>query len=579
MRYSLITIFILTNNWFLWSQSDSLLIQNRVDSLMKLDYLNYSYEEYLEYQNIRRRSKKTGYYKGVLQSHIQLIWYYTKHKNIDSLFYHGKQFEKYIDNHPNEKLEKVYYSSISRSLLYHYYLPDFALDYYLKLHKLEKDKRLQAIWTTILIDCYLLKHQYKNAIEEGEALLKQNIFNKKKNHLAYIGLQSKMLLAHQRLGNIKKSSILTEEIERDTTIANVKEYLVYIKLYKPYNYYLEGQYQKSIDSLHLHSDLIVSQGTQASSTYHKFIALSYAQMKDYPKAIKAIRKSINQASFNELPELYDTVTEYYKVIAHKDSALFFLQKKSKIIDSIRQIEERIYMDYFHTKKENIDVNFTNEQIIRINQNLITANNKKIWYIILIGIFLIIVLLILGILNRKYLFSKQTIINAYRENDRLQTNIVIKNYKITSTLVHRERGLEQLKNIKQKIDKNMTLKQDYKIHEGLKRLDNFILRGGEIKPSIDELLYQNQELVAALREKSKKLSKTDIVHCILVYHGISIKDSAALLYINDNTVRNSRYRAKSKLSLEKEEKLKQYLTELYNSWNYKMKSKNGYSIKN
>ncbi|MGY3792508.1 hypothetical protein [Aquimarina sp. 433] len=548
-----------------FSKSDSLLLKKRIDSLSYLLY-DYCHRDYLQYCDILENAKEIDYHEGVLRSHIGLIGYFSFYKNLDSVFYHSKEYEKYEQIYSNKKIKFQYHNEMAMSMTYFFYQPSIGFNHIIEAYAIADSDKKRADISLMLMDNFSLKNQYAKAVELGESLIEKGLFNKQTNPKAFNDLESALHYGYQGLGNVEKSVSLIASLEKyyfeNEQKDNLsKHILAYIKLYKSYNYYLQHQYQKAIDSLNANYDFVSTNWDAGLSIHHEFLALSYAGLKDFYQAKKAIKRSFKQAEFNRLPELYYKTASYYKELNKKDSVIYYFELRDQLIDSIRDEEEKLFIDYFQTKKENIDITLDNKAISEEKELLTKQNYDKTKSLLVLVLFLVLLIFIFVWLIKQYKVVRKKVVFVSKEKNQLHTKIAIKDHKITTTLVRQEQQLDHLKNIRNEMGLYLESDKSKIFKKNLSMLEKFITKGIGKDDVIDELIYQNQELVVALKQKVSKLSKTDLVHCILVYREINIKDSADLLHINNNTVRTARYRAKSKLGLSKEHSMSQFLDQL------------------
>lgn len=78
--------------------------------------------------------------------------------------------------------------------------------------------------------------------------------------------------------------------------------------------------------------------------------------------------------------------------------------------------------------------------------------------------------------------------------------------------------------------------------------------------------KQKSFILLLQKEYPQLSNTNIKHCFFVHIGLSQKETAQILNISVNTVKNARYRAKSKLDIDLTNKnisFKDYLAHIEN----------------
>ncbi|KZS38767.1 hypothetical protein AWE51_14365 [Aquimarina aggregata] len=73
--------------------------------------------------------------------------------------------------------------------------------------------------------------------------------------------------------------------------------------------------------------------------------------------------------------------------------------------------------------------------------------------------------------------------------------------------------------------------------------------------------KHSRLLYVLKQKHPSLSKTDLKHCLFIYMQLSLKETAALLHVTIATVKSGRHRAKNKINLNPNSKLREYLDQI------------------
>lgn len=292
MKLYLIILFI-TYSFNSFAQIDSLRLKKRIDSLMKLDAYSYSSKDYESFHEILNKAKRIGYHKGVLLSRIQLIWYYSNHNNIDSLFFQGKKIEEYLNHHYNKDLDLLFSKTYGQVLLEFYSSPEISIGYYLRTLDLinENDYETKAHVSTALSYAYTLKGDYDKAINEIENLLQSATVDSKDNLIA-IDAKCALSIAYQFKGNASKSRVLLNEIKEVALKEKNKRLHSYIRLYEGRNYLIEGKYHKAIKTIESNFSNLQKHLPHGIRTHYEFLAKSYAGLKDYESAIKFLKKSL-----------------------------------------------------------------------------------------------------------------------------------------------------------------------------------------------------------------------------------------------------------------------------------------------
>ncbi|KAA1245281.1 M48 family metallopeptidase [Aquimarina sp. RZ0] len=539
-----------------FAQLDTLQLGKKIDSLMQLDRSNYSNRDYSSYQNVLEESKKIGYKRGILRPHIEILRYYYAHPNIDSIFSYSRQFDKYQKLYPDTKLHLEYLRAMGYILLYKFYLPEYALPYNVDAIRLynEKDSKVNFKLNQVIADCYLYKGQYDLVIKQIQKVIKDTIHvNVRSKNVMKVSLA----IAYQSLEKPEYSKPLLDDVIRESSQNQDSLHYVYAKVFQSHNYYYKQEYQKSIDSLKANFNLLKKYWPTGLVNHYQFSSLPYAKLGQLKKAIHMMRKAIKKSPPNDLPKLYGYLTSYYIEMGKKDSALYYNNQKNHMVDSIRNLEKKIYTEFYETKLEAIEVAKENKKIKLKEYKLSKANGRQKYYII--SLFLGVVALIFGSIAFIHYHKKNQAKNLKKDEKKiLQNHIKLREDELSATLIGITKKMDGLMEIRDEFKTAIEDDIPEKLKKPIKSFDQFLRNNesGNTLPRRIESQYPG--LVMQLKEFCPELSKTDIRHCLLVKLGFSVKDSANLLNVNSNTVKTARYRAKSKLRLPEDVSLRDFL---------------------
>ncbi|TPN84448.1 tetratricopeptide repeat protein [Aquimarina algicola] len=546
------------------TKKDTTLLGKQLDSLLQLDYNAYSIEDYQLYQDIFSNSKKIHYKRGVLTSLLSIIWYQSNQKSIDSVLYYSEQFEKYEAILPDHNLYLDYLINNGNLFLYAYGLPELALPYFIKAYeKIDKDDvGEKADLTTKIADCYIQKGQYDLAISEVKNILADTIYLDFRFKLK---INATLAMAYQHKKQPKLSTPLLADILNIATKNGDSAYYTYAKLYQAYDYYLNEQYQKAIDSLHANYKLLQHYFQPGVPTHHEFLSNAYGKLKNYTHAAQSMQRAIKQERLlNDLPKYYTDLATYYQKLGKKDSVWLALQQKNEIVDSIRQLEKKVFTDYYDTRIELIEESHEKVKIEASQSQLYSKNTAQKQYIIIliISILLLTVVVVALMLYKKYDQSKEKI-NLLEENEKklLKQHIKTKEDELSATLMIQAKQIQKLKAAKKELYTNIETNNPEQLKKSKKSFDKLIKNMTCEDVFSDRLESQYPGLVLELKEYCPELSKNNIRHCLLVKLGLSLKESANLLNVATNTVKTARYRAKLKLGLPEEVSLEEFLKKI------------------
>jgi DNA-binding CsgD family transcriptional regulator len=95
------------------------------------------------------------------------------------------------------------------------------------------------------------------------------------------------------------------------------------------------------------------------------------------------------------------------------------------------------------------------------------------------------------------------------------------------------------------------------------LDNNIKADKEWK--VFKLYFEelNYDFFNKLKKINSKLTQNDLKICALTKLGFNLKETSSLLNVSSNTVKNSRYKLKLKLGLNKDDSLREFIDTISN----------------
>lgn len=569
MRLLIITAFLLHFSPC-FSQIDTTVLSHRIDSLLEanltiytnlrhLDQVDDSVLNYQVYQDALKASKKLNFRKGVLKSYLALLDYYTLYRNLDSLFHYSRLFEDYHQLHPDEQLNARHLHTIGHTLLYDYFVPEFALPYLLNALAFQQqpfDAKFQI--KSAIIDCYSYKDQYDLVIEQTMNLLKDSakVSVREKNVL-------KIGLADAYLGNnqTENGKALLNELITAPTVLQDSSLYIGIKLRQAINHHKENNHQQAIDSLLSLYGLMKKHKPNHMDIYYTYLSFSYAGNGQLQKAVANMRKALeNRPLTTELPKMLGSLSEFYERLGKEDSVLYYNSRKVEMIDSVRRMEKKMYVKFSQASVAATEAAAENIKIKKVN-------TRQRYYLIVLslGSLLIVVGAIAYIRyqrNRK--LKEVTEPLKQKEKRALQHQIKTREDELSATLMKLTSKMQTLSEIKDQFDATPDGDLPDRLREPVQLLDKLLKNDGSDHALTERLESRHLGLVVLLRELYPELSKTNIKHCLLVKLGLSIKESADFLNVNTNTVKTARYRAKSKLGLTEEMSLETFLNELYAS---------------
>ncbi|UZO79143.1 hypothetical protein NBT05_09180 [Aquimarina sp. ERC-38] len=549
-----------TFHLYVLAYQDTLTLGKQIDSLLALNTKTVDLNSYQFYQTILKDSEKLNYSRGVLQSCIKIITYQTKNGNLDSLFHYSQKFEKYQSLCPDQKLKLDYLYTVGYGFLYRYNLPEYALPYYVEALRLCKEDDFDKKFSLNkgIVDSYIYKGQYDLVIEQVNKMLEDSA---KTTIEAKNFIKGSLAIAYQQQERPDKSGPILKSIIKEAAEEKDSLQYTFAKVYQGYNLYLENKYNSSIDSLNSTFKLLKKHWPRGLINHYEFLSMSYAKLGNYKKASHLMKKATTASPIAELPKLYSHLANYHIQLGNKDSALYYNNQKSLIIDSIRKVEKKVYVDFYKVKLDFINTVQENKNI-KLKQIILAKENRKQRYYITI-LFISTICLIIGVIA--FMFYKKNKksekeLNILKRNEKrtLENHIRLRENELSAILIGQSNKMKELKEIKDQVHEAIDERTSGKIKKTVLLLDKFLKTTTSDEILTERIESQYPGLVLQLQDLYPQLSKTDIRHCLLIKLGLSIKESADLLNVNPNTVKTARYRAKSKLKLPEDLSLKDFL---------------------
>jgi len=538
LQFFLLPLFM---NTFVILAQEKELNQQQIDSLIKACYFRTTEKDYQLSHKIRQWSQEHIYEKGIYESHANLLWYHGTKYNFDSVNVYIKRMDRFNflkrDSTTNYK-----YHYLKGLISNNYFSKTYeALDFYQialqNIPKLDNDAYLSMkldIESEIAY-CYIIKEQYDEAIDliKPHLSIIKDVDNRTKRRLyAYLAM------AYQFKGQPEKSLPLHQE---GIKIAKTEDQITLFKNNITYDYYLNKEYQRAIDSALSIRPLIKKIVPYALSCNSEFLALYYEALENYDQAIFYMEDAIsNTKVISELPEFYEKLAFYQEKLGDVELAYLSEKKGKQILDSIRAVELKWYISDVQDKITNV--------------NAISKSNKKTVILVITGI---IFLFFLGWI---YIYFNRDIPSTkiIQENENLKVKMKQKENKFSAVLYALDERRKRLVGQNEELLRVVETKspEDFQKVKVTKDL---------LKDSFDPEAILNDALedsehsffIRSLKQVHPELSKTDLKHCLFLHLGKSLKETAEALHVAPDTVKTARQRAKNKIC-KRNQSLKAYL---------------------
>ncbi|TPN83366.1 sigma-70 region 4 domain-containing protein [Aquimarina algicola] len=565
--YSLLMLFFIGFNLIAQQEPPKSII-SKIDSLQNEHKYDTTSLGLSFHHRLIQKSIKANYINGTLISYLNLIWLHgTKHR-LDSVLHYSNQFEQLEKHNPNQELKYSFLINNGTIFTSFFGLAEPSLNSLFEAYKLvdENDKAKIINLKSKIAYVYIQKEQYDLAIQTITESINDTVslgINQRNELLSHFSM------AYQYKEMPKKSTPLLSQMIKESKNAGNRVGVLYAKLFQTYNYYLEKEYQKSIDSgLKVRQELKTTY-PDLLPTNSEFLAIYYNAIGNTKEAIFYMKEAIATSNItNELPKLYKDLADYYKKENRLDSALYYLKKERKIMDSIRNMEKEIFTDYYNTKISFINQSHENDKIslekkiLTNDRKLLSIQSKKQQLYIFTLLAALALLILIFIIYRRDIKTKQKIDALEKSREQLLKNqLEMKEHELSVFLITQATQIEKLTKIKNTLFKSIKENDTKGIQNSKKQFSNFLKSSESIDFITERLESQYPKICYILQRKHPELSKNDIKHCILVKLGLSLKESASLLNVTISAVKVARHRAKSKMNIPENVSLQDFLNDM------------------
>ncbi len=536
LKLFLATIFL---NTFILQARQHPFSKEKIDSLYQVYFNDYANHQ-KGFHELVQQSKALNYNNGLYKNYMMLMFYHGSKKQVDSMLYYQKKVEGIKTTLVDTSTVVSFYNN--KGVLYSAFLGNVSksIENYQKALTYLPDNDTTKIEQRISIKkeigyCYIMKQQYDKAIqtltitpEEFKHVRPETLtifYSYKAMAWQYKKRPDKSLPLH------KKALSLTQK----------QDVIAYIKNNITYDYYLQKQYQKAIDSALAIRQFMNHNRIDYLYQNSAFLATYHGAIQEYTKAISYSKENIKLTpTFLKLPDYYRELAEFYEKTGQTQLALKAEKKGLHILDSIRKQEQQFLASIYEDK------------VSKTPKDNIQSDTKKhtIWVNSVIFLFLISWLIIYYQYHKNKKTKKietnsiQQIALSHTEEkeNKFSYSHSIKTQKRRESITDKEEGLYDIERMKENA-KTLFSSDPEEILS--KKLED------------SEFIF----FIESLKNRHPNLSNTDIKHCLFIYAGMSLKDTAGLLNVSVNTVKNARYRAKTRINPPNHLNFKIYLEQL------------------
>ncbi len=527
-------------------QEDSTAIK-KIDSLRSVHFQSTEDARDTIHHRLLKWSKKIKYFKGEYHANIDLMIYHGNRRKKDSFDFYTKKLDSLSLVNPAWFLKYHYLTNKANVFAIFLNNPEESLACYLEIRNLIPDREKLIVYKANadinIAAGYMHKKLYDKAIRLIESRIKDSLHlnqSVKFTLYAYLaqGYENKKN-GDKSLEYLKKAADLSEkEIDR-----------VYIKNIITASYSLQGDHQKAIDSSLAVRKIIKEKYPEYLQDNSNNLANHYHKIRDLDSAIFYIKHAIDlnkDINSNELAEDYLLLSQFHEEKGDLKLSLEASKKSTEIRKSVAIEDQKTITDYY------------DKELTEAKNEVLHKDTLALKRSIAIGICILLVLGIVVYLHRRKR-SLFFIAETKDKNEFLQNEIKLKDDQLSSLQIIQEEKTKILVKCK----KELLTTNKNAIQTATKTISELLDTHYTDDTSLLELTSNAEEhkFIYRLQQKHPDLSDTDIKHCFFIYNGMSLKQTAQLLHVSVNTVKNARYRAKTRIDPPEDISFKIYLDEI------------------
>lgn len=537
----------------------------KVDSLLDEVTGDISDETYRLNKKILIASKKINYKKGTLWTYINLIRIFGLRRNLDSTLFYINKFETQHVEVQNTVMKRDFLFT-KGNVLIELGLLEEALETYHQIYEFLETGNINDKFELESSIAYLFiqNNDPDAAIKLVRSYEKDTAQFSNFNKNVFLNTLS-MAYQNKKMPN-KSIPLLIKAVKRAKSDHDkLSEYT--IRSNSVWNFFLNKNYKQAIDSAMVVRKVIIDSSyiPHLRGENSELISKSYLALNDLETAEFYAKDAISYYSyFPEVPKYYDNLVTIYEKNKNYQKLATVQKKRTKIIDSIRKREQKIFKDYYSINKT-LRNKAKEQEKIEIEKKLLVAQNKQQkQYIISLSVGLVSVLFILiSIFIYIQYFKSKKEIKVLQESERetLQNHIKVREDELTALVISQAKKMEAITKIKSTLTKAISTNDNEQIIKSEKLLNQFLDTSANDFFFQERIQSQYPGIVHQLRKKHPRLSPNDIKHCLLIKLGLSLKECSQLLNVATSTVKTARNRAKQKIKPPKGVSLKEYINQI------------------
>ena len=343
----------------------------------------------------------------------------------------------------------------------------------------------------------------------------------------------------------------------------------------------------------------------------------YDEALFYLRKAKTIYCKIDDLS--QIAHINMSIGEYYRKLNNYDSASFYLNNALSLARKINQskvIKETLgslyllnkqfdlnkqgleYMEQYKNYSDSLNTKQAYDRMAMLEARYKTAEKEKmiiryryeqekekrhkqllygtIFFVIMMMIVISITMFIrykkqqeISEQRQQLLINKKKLVETELEKQKIKENemkidLEHKARQLSTHALHMMQKSKMLQEVKEKLEETIK-KVDEKCKPDLKQIIRLIVHNlkTEKEWELFKMYFEqvNNNFYTNLKKHNSDLSQTDIRMCSLIKLGLNLKETASVLNVAPNTVKNARYRVKQKLGLGNDDSLSGFINSI------------------
>ncbi|WP_222861341.1 hypothetical protein [Seonamhaeicola marinus] len=441
----------------------------------------------------------------------------------------------------------------------------------LLLAEKEGDKKVLATIHDELGVLYGIYGKHAKAIHHKKQSLryiKEGTFSKRKDFGSLVSAYFNLAVQYRKAGDLNNGLVYLDscKLMEQTRMKNVKEN-PFILSEKGIIFLLKYDVVQAESYLIQAKDIFEKNDKNYLVIIYAFLGDLYTLKDDIDKAIHYYEKSLNRLQISNThtdfkTDVLNKIATLYNKKGELKKAYFYLDKSTKISDSLFGVRTKVNGQLFEIKDKYQEAMAAKDNYIKEQQHIIEKKKREQTQLLFVMAVIVFGLVFLAILSyhrskvRKLKTEKESAaIKIKHDKEKLNAILETKSKELTVSalqLIEKDKNIEILLEALKDNSSGKYGEIQSKVVRGNKDLwESFNLRFTEV----------NTDFYKRLVKKHATLTPTEQKHCALIKLKFDSKEMAKLLNISVNSVHISRHRIRKKIGLTREDDLSNYIANI------------------